>query len=444
MKKILLGLLGVLLISLFSYICFILNGDSIKQNLTAKVNNTLNSNSYTWANASLVGQSIESTNIVKLTGIAPSDEEKMNAQMLVSKIDGVGGVENQIVVDKKQPTEDNTQKLQEGKKELTQNEEKNSTAVKEVAQEQTQNPKEEIEKNKDLAKNEAYHIYMVKNAKNKIFLEGFVPSKELHETLVKKAGDLFDKENVVDNLKVVPDAPKDWNYMSEFGLEKLAEVDFGDMNITESSYVFKAHLSSHDKKIEFLNGIKKVMSDPANHYGRYRGDYIVTAPLQTQKNIKVAVEDKKVENNNTNISKDNKDIDKKEEVSNKPTKTMTCQELLDRTLGSKKIHFQFNSYRIDKNSYTLLDDIVHTISDCHLGDKIIEIGGHTDSRGRSSYNKWLSQKRAENVKNYLVKKGISSHLLKAVGYGEEHPIADNKTEQGRAQNRRIEFKIKGE
>ena len=77
----------------------------------------------------------------------------------------------------------------------------------------------------------------------------------------------------------------------------------------------------------------------------------------------------------------------------------------------------------------------------------VEIQGHTDSKGKKSFNKKLSQKRAESVKNYLVKKGINPERVKAVGYGEDQPIAKNTNadgsdnEEGRALNRRIELKI---
>jgi hypothetical protein len=74
----------------------------------------------------------------------------------------------------------------------------------------------------------------------------------------------------------------------------------------------------------------------------------------------------------------------------------------------------------------------------------IEIQGYTDNIGAKSYNKTLSQKRADIVKNYLISKGVSADRLKSVGYGESNPIADNKSAQGRSMNRRIEFKILSE
>jgi OOP family OmpA-OmpF porin len=76
-------------------------------------------------------------------------------------------------------------------------------------------------------------------------------------------------------------------------------------------------------------------------------------------------------------------------------------------------------------------------------DASIEIGGHTDSDGSEAYNKRLSQSRASAVKSYLTNKGMSENRLTAVGYGELDPVANNGTKEGKAKNRRIEFKVKG-
>ena len=72
----------------------------------------------------------------------------------------------------------------------------------------------------------------------------------------------------------------------------------------------------------------------------------------------------------------------------------------------------------------------------------VEIAGHTDNKGLAAVNKRLSQRRANTVMKYLIKKGVKANRLSAKGYGESQPIASNKTESGRATNRRVEMKIK--
>ena len=103
------------------------------------------------------------------------------------------------------------------------------------------------------------------------------------------------------------------------------------------------------------------------------------------------------------------------------------------------INFKTNSANITKKSYDVLDQAVQVLSD--YPDVRIEISGHTDNVGKDEYNKELSQKRADAVKDYFTNKGIKSDRLTSVGYGMEKPIADNKTKAGKAKNRRTEFQL---
>ncbi|MBI34366.1 MAG: hypothetical protein CMP67_03280 [Flavobacteriales bacterium] len=109
------------------------------------------------------------------------------------------------------------------------------------------------------------------------------------------------------------------------------------------------------------------------------------------------------------------------------------------------VFFEFESYDLTRDSRTELNKLFNLLS--NNPSIKVEIQGHTDSKGKKSFNKKLSQKRAESVKNYLVKKGINPERVKAVGYGEDQPIAKNTNadgsdnEEGRALNRRIELKI---
>ena len=71
----------------------------------------------------------------------------------------------------------------------------------------------------------------------------------------------------------------------------------------------------------------------------------------------------------------------------------------------------------------------------------VRVEGHTDSRGGDSFNLRLSQSRSESVRAYLIRRGVSPDRMEARGFGETVPIADNRTDAGRAQNRRVEFII---
>ncbi len=103
----------------------------------------------------------------------------------------------------------------------------------------------------------------------------------------------------------------------------------------------------------------------------------------------------------------------------------------------KKIYFAFNKAIIRSRSFTILNTVVQVLHDYpHI---TVEVQGHTDSRGADAYNLRLSQSRADAVRDYLVQHGIDPARLTSRGYGETRPIESNRTAEGRADNRRVEF-----
>ena len=102
------------------------------------------------------------------------------------------------------------------------------------------------------------------------------------------------------------------------------------------------------------------------------------------------------------------------------------------------VQFETNSDKIRRNTYGVLNELAKALQ-TSLPDAVLIVAGHTDSKGSAKYNLKLSQRRAQSVKNYLVKRGIASQRLIAKGYGEAHPMASNKTADGRSLNRRSEF-----
>ncbi|MEX1361739.1 MAG: OmpA family protein [Nannocystaceae bacterium] len=107
---------------------------------------------------------------------------------------------------------------------------------------------------------------------------------------------------------------------------------------------------------------------------------------------------------------------------------------------SEKVFFKFNKSDIDPRSFELLNDVA-TVMNTVPEELHFRIEGHTDSKGRDSYNKKLSQRRANAVRDYIVGKGVQTGRLESVGFGEERPIDSNRTNDGRARNRRVEFNV---
>lgn len=101
------------------------------------------------------------------------------------------------------------------------------------------------------------------------------------------------------------------------------------------------------------------------------------------------------------------------------------------------VNFEFDSAELTSNARNILNGVAERL--VNNPDVRVSIEGHTDSRGSAEYNKDLSQRRAESVTTYLAQRGVDANRMRAVGYGEERPIASNENDQGRAQNRRVEL-----
>ncbi len=103
--------------------------------------------------------------------------------------------------------------------------------------------------------------------------------------------------------------------------------------------------------------------------------------------------------------------------------------------------FDFDKSVLKPEGKAKLDDLVGKVKDINL--EVIIAVGHTDSIGTDAYNQKLSVRRSEAVKAYLVSKGIEQNRVYTEGKGELQPVADNKTKEGRAKNRRVEIEVVG-
>jgi outer membrane protein OmpA-like peptidoglycan-associated protein len=105
-----------------------------------------------------------------------------------------------------------------------------------------------------------------------------------------------------------------------------------------------------------------------------------------------------------------------------------------------KVYFDLGKTRVLPRSFALLDDVAKVIK-AHPEMAAIIIEGHTDNTGNAQRNREISQARAEAVRDYLIKRGVTPNRLQAKGYGPDRPIAPNATAPGRATNRRVEFQL---
>jgi len=101
------------------------------------------------------------------------------------------------------------------------------------------------------------------------------------------------------------------------------------------------------------------------------------------------------------------------------------------------VTFDTGKYDLTPDDKVILDRVAKSLK--AFPDLKVEVGGHTDSVGSQAFNQKLSEQRARSVHDYLVSKGVNAAMLTFKGYGKNGPIADNKTAEGRAKNRRVEL-----
>ena len=106
----------------------------------------------------------------------------------------------------------------------------------------------------------------------------------------------------------------------------------------------------------------------------------------------------------------------------------------------RNVHFDFNKSTIRPDARPVLDEAVQILKTEEPSAAVV-VEGHTDSVGSDSYNMKLSHRRANAVRDYLVRGGIAASRIHTEGFGESRPVASNATADGRAQNRRVELHL---
>lgn len=128
-------------------------------------------------------------------------------------------------------------------------------------------------------------------------------------------------------------------------------------------------------------------------------------------------------------------------VTNTDTKKTIVLERIESGINVviDNIYFEFNKAYLKRESLPVLDSLIEMMKKNPL--MIVEVQGYTDNKGSATYNRKLSEKRADAVCEYMIKNGISPERLRSVGLGEQKPVASNLSKEGRSKNRRTEFYI---
>lgn len=239
-----------------------------------------------------------------------------------------------------------------------------------------------------------------------VTLSGLVPDEKKRIALIQIAETKFGIGNVFDQLEVGMGAPENWLQTATALISNLALFKEGNADITDMQLKLTGQVINNNAKNKIEDNLKSQLSNA------FSIDLDLTSPPT------VAVEPKAIPPQNLVVS---------------------CSDQFKQLLADENmIHFSTDSSKLQTQSQKVVEQIIHFASACP--NSIIEVAGYTDSRGSESYNLTLSQNRAKAIASELIKNGFPTKMLEIKGHGESSPSSDNKTEQGQANNRRIEFR----
>src|SRR6195256_3894936 len=230
-------------------------------------------------------------------------------------------------------------------------------------------------------------------------LTGYVPDNNVHAALAAAAGRKFFSEKVVDNLKASIGAPAGFANAVVPALGALSRLSTGTLVVSDREIKISGDALYETAAVQIRAGLGKDFPQ-----GWQFKAHISGKPAAA------------------------------------PVDATVCEQPFSDLLAKGKIRFVLGLAPIDPNSVGPLDRLVEPPSRCPAAH--IEIAGHTDADGEDGFNQTLSEKRAQAVADFLVKAGLPASRFTAMGYGSTQPVAANDTDEGKAQNRRIDFMVR--
>lgn len=126
-----------------------------------------------------------------------------------------------------------------------------------------------------------------------------------------------------------------------------------------------------------------------------------------------------------------------------PPPPVAAAQPVRKRITLRGVNFDFDKWNIRPDARVILDEAARILNE-ELSEASVVVEGHTDWMGSDEYNERLALRRADSVRSYLIARGVAPSRLRIAGFGERQPVASNETEDGRAQNRRVELRIEGQ
>ncbi len=245
-----------------------------------------------------------------------------------------------------------------------------------------------------------------KSPEGMVQMRGRLPDQLRKDAISAYAASMFGKDNIHNQTRIVENLPDGWTVRSMAGLEAMSHMRNGSVVVLPDEVIIKGRSGKDDISSIISRIFATRIGTNANYTVDVKFDenLVPTAPTEP---LGISDQD--------------------------------CVKQITAVLGATKINFAPSSSSIEEASLGVIDSITEILLECPNAQ--FEISGHTDSQGSEGTNATLSQGRADAVLSALLDRRVLTAKMISKGYGETRPIADNSTEEGRAQNRRIEFKL---
>lgn len=231
-------------------------------------------------------------------------------------------------------------------------------------------------------------------AQGKVVVAGTVPDEATRAALLARARETFGADRVVDQLGVASGlgTPPGWaQHVGRLFTPELRRVAQGQLRVEGTVVELGGQVDSDEQRQTLVKGLAARIENPT---------YVVRDGLRVG---------------------------------------ASAQATLDKALANRIVEFEPGSATLTLAGQRVLDDLLPLLQT--MGGRRFDVVGHTDSDGARDANLLLSQARADSVKAYLVQRGLPAASIQTAGAGPDRPVADNRSAEGRARNRRIEFRV---
>lgn len=365
----------------------------IEQDIANRVTMNLAEQGMLWTDIAVQGRN------VTLSGEAPTAEAKKAALSTAARVLGVAAVQDKILVT---GTTSATVAGLKGKK---------AKRVEELAAEELA---------KELAR--TYNLTITKEGDN-VILAGNVPDQASKDMLVRLAITHYNGASHVntESLKIVAGAPAGWRSAVGSVLMHMTNLEQAKIFISGTEVMVSGTVLDRQFSDQMEKAVKQVL--PTKYKVAFAVEVVTpTAP------VKAVAEDAK-------LAAVEPAAGEAPAAKTAPATAQGCAAMA--SVKKEKLRFGFDKAEITATHASTLTHVASTVNGCENG--AVVVAGHTDTTGSHLYNRWLSQQRAEATMRALMRDGVNKDAVRAIGYGELHPVASNATRAGRAANRRVEF-----